>query len=71
MFPTGRLRVEIQSYRQDQVKLGDEGIFLARLTGPGKVRIQHITMPNPAGRLVPFLPFERSGGSKGINLNLG
>ena len=52
--------------------LGGEGIFLARLTGPGKVWIQHMTMPNLAGRLVPFLPFERSGGkSSGINLNLG
>ena len=51
--------------------LGGEGIFLARLTGPGKVWLQHMTMPNLAGRLVPFLPFERSGGGKGINLNLG
>ncbi len=51
--------------------LGGEGIFLARLTGPGKVWIQHMTMPSLAGRLVPFLPFEKSGRSKGINLNLG
>jgi uncharacterized protein (TIGR00266 family) len=51
--------------------LGGEGLFLARLTGPGKVWIQHMTMSNLAGRLVPFLPFEKSGGSKGINLNLG
>ncbi|MFH1676620.1 MAG: TIGR00266 family protein [bacterium] len=53
------------------ILLGGEGIFLARLTGPGKVWIQHMTMCNLAGRLVPFLPFERSGKSKGINLNLG
>jgi uncharacterized protein (TIGR00266 family) len=51
--------------------LGGEGIFLARLTGPGKIWLQHMTMPGLAGRLVPFLPFERSGNSKGINLNLG
>jgi uncharacterized protein (TIGR00266 family) len=51
--------------------LGGEGLFLARLTGPGKIWIQHMTMSNLAGRLVPFLPFEKSGGSKGINLNLG
>jgi uncharacterized protein (TIGR00266 family) len=53
------------------ILLGGEGIFVARLTGPGKVWIQHMTMQNLAGRLTPFLPFERSGGSKGINLNLG
>lgn len=52
--------------------LGGEGIFVARLTGPGKVWIQHMTMPNLAGRLVPFLPFERSSGTKtGFNINLG
>jgi len=51
--------------------LGGEGIFLARLTGPGKVWIQHMTMPNLASRLVPFLPFERSSGTKGFNINLG
>ncbi len=50
---------------------GGEGIFLARLTGPGKAWLQHMTMPGLAGRLIPFLPFERSGGGKGINLNLG
>ena len=53
------------------ILLGGEGIFLARLTGPGKIWIQHMTMPNLAGRLTPFLPFERSSGTKGINLNLG
>jgi uncharacterized protein (TIGR00266 family) len=52
---------------------GGEGIFLARLTGPGKVWLQHMTMTKLAGRLVPFLPFERAGGGKsgGFNLNLG
>lgn len=39
--------------------LGGEGLFLARLTGPGKVWLQHMTMPNLAGRLTPFLPFKR------------
>jgi len=53
------------------ILLGGEGIFLARLTGPGKVWIQHMTMPGLAGRLVPFLPFERGSGSKGFNINLG
>ncbi len=52
--------------------LGGEGIFLARLTGPGKVWLQHMTMTKLAGRLVPFLPFERSGGGGSkFNLNLG
>lgn len=51
--------------------LGGEGLFLARLTGPGKVWIQHMTMPNLAGRIAPFLPFERNKSPKGFNLNLG
>lgn len=53
------------------ILVGGEGIFLARLTGPGKVWLQHMTMPNLAGRLTPFLPFERGSGSKGFNINLG
>jgi uncharacterized protein (TIGR00266 family) len=50
--------------------IGGEGLFLARLTGPGKVWIQHMTMPGLAGRLIPFLPLG-DGKSKGFNINLG
>ncbi len=36
--------------------LAGEGIALAKLTGPGRVWLQHMTMPGLAGRLIPFLP---------------
>ena len=39
---------------------GGEGLFLATLTGPGKVWLQHMTMPGLAGRLIPFLPQPKS-----------
>jgi uncharacterized protein (TIGR00266 family) len=36
--------------------LAGEGIALAKLTGPGRVWLQHMTMQGLAGRLIPFLP---------------
>jgi uncharacterized protein (AIM24 family) len=34
---------------------GGDGIFIARLTGPGKVWLQSLTMPNLAHALAPYL----------------
>jgi hypothetical protein len=34
---------------------GGDGIFVARLTGPGKVWLQSLTMPNLAHALAPYL----------------
>lgn len=38
------------------VLFGGEGLFLTVLQGPGKVWLQTISMPEFAGRLVPYLP---------------
>jgi uncharacterized protein (AIM24 family) len=38
---------------------GGEGLFLATLTGPGKIWLQTMTMSNLAGRLAPFLPLKK------------
>lgn len=35
---------------------GADGIFIARLTGPGKVWLQSLTLPNLAHALTPYLP---------------
>lgn len=35
---------------------GGEGLFLTKLTGPGKVWLQTITMQNFASRIIPFIP---------------
>lgn len=49
---------------------GGEGIFLAKLTGPGKVMIQSMTIRNLAAALSPFLP-KRTSGRGGIQINFG
>ena len=33
-----------------------EGLFLTKLTGPGKIWLQTITLQNVASRLIPFMP---------------
>lgn len=38
------------------VLFGGEGLFLTKLTGPGKVWLQTMTMPSFAERIIPFLP---------------
>ena len=49
-------------YQAEMVKgfknilFGGEGLFLATLTGPGKVWLQTITIPGFAKMLIPFLP---------------
>ncbi len=40
---------------------GGEGLFIASLTGPGKVWLQTLTLPDLASRLAPLLPTNRSG----------
>ena len=37
---------------------GGDGIFIARLTGPGKIWLQSTTMPNLAHALLPYLAVE-------------
>jgi uncharacterized protein (AIM24 family) len=34
---------------------GGDGLFIARLTGPGKVWLQSMTVPNLAHALAPYL----------------
>ncbi len=38
------------------ILFGGEGLLNTRLTGPGKVWLQTMTMPSFAGRIIPFLP---------------
>lgn len=48
--------VQLQSLKN--VLLSGEGIALATLTGPGRVWLQHQTIPALARDLIPFLPFQ-------------
>lgn len=42
------------------VLFGGEGLFLAKLTGPGKIWLQTFTLPGFAQTLIPFLPKNNS-----------
>lgn len=44
---------------------GGDGLFLARLTGPGKVWLQSLTLPNLAHALEPYLPKVSDNASAG------
>ncbi|MGC8873197.1 MAG: TIGR00266 family protein [Chloroflexia bacterium] len=48
---------------------GGEGLFLARLTGPGRVWLQTMPMSNLVRAIARYLPRERGGG--GVQINLG
>jgi uncharacterized protein (TIGR00266 family) len=51
---------------------GAEGLFFAKLTGPGKVWLQTMPLPNLAAALAPYLPQSTSGdGKSGFSFNLG
>jgi len=51
---------------------GNEGLFLAKLTGPGKVWLQTMPLPNLAAALAPYMPqAEGSDGKPGFSFNLG
>jgi len=53
--PSVSFDVEMQKGLKN-VLFGGEGLFLARLAGPGKVWLQSMPIQNLAGRLIPFLP---------------
>ena len=53
------------------ILLGGEGLFLARLTGPGKVWLQTMPMMKLAQKVLQFMPKTTAGrGSGGLNINL-
>ncbi len=45
---------------------GGDGLFLAELTGPGKIWLQTMTLPNLAHALAPYLSSEGGGGGAAI-----
>ena len=52
---------------------GADSIFLAKMTGPGKLWLQTLPLANLANALEPYLPKTSSegGGGKGFNINFG
>lgn len=50
---------------------GGDGLFIARLTGPGKIWLQTLTMPNLAHALMPYLGKEAATSSTAIGAEIG
>jgi uncharacterized protein (TIGR00266 family) len=50
---------------------GGDGLFIARLTGPGKVWLQTLTMPNLAHALMPYLGKEAATSSTATGAVIG
>jgi uncharacterized protein (TIGR00266 family) len=50
---------------------GGDGLFIAQLTGPGKVWLQTLTMPNLAHAMAPYLGREGSSTPTAIGAALG
>jgi uncharacterized protein (TIGR00266 family) len=66
------------AFELDRVKgvknifFGNEGLFLAKLTGPGKVWLQTMPLPNLAAALAPYMPQSNGDGGKGgFSIDLG
>lgn len=53
--------------------MGGEGLFLARLEGPGRVWLQTMPMTKLANKILQYMPKTGGGkgGSGGVNVNLG
>nr|WP_307989547.1 TIGR00266 family protein [uncultured Niameybacter sp.] len=55
------VRYEIETVKGfTNIFFGGEGLFLTRLTGPGTVWLQTITIQNFAGRIMPYMPAARN-----------
>ena len=52
------------------ILFGGEGLFLARLRGPGRIWLQTMPMANLVGQIIRYLPQAESGGG-GFKLKLG
>ncbi len=52
------------------ILLGGEGLFLAKLTGPGQVWLQTMPMMKLASKVLQFMPKTQSGGGRGSGFNI-
>ena len=80
MLDTGYLAAMSESCRMEietvkgfkNIFFGGEGLFLTKVTGPGKVYLQSMPIVNTANALAPYLQIENnSDGGGGIKLNFG
>ena len=50
---------------------GNDGLFLAKLTGPGKVFLQTLPLSNLAAAIAQYLPNNSDNGSGGNKFSIG
>jgi len=53
------------------ILFGADALFLAKLTGPGKVWLQTMPLPNLAAALAPYLATDTGGDGSGNRFSLG
>jgi uncharacterized protein (AIM24 family) len=53
------------------ILFGADALFLAKLTGPGKVWLQTLPLPNLAAALAPYLATDSGDGSSSSRFSLG
>jgi len=54
------VRYEVETVKGfKNILFGGEGLFLTKLTGPGRIWLQTMTMPSFVQRIIPFLPANR------------
>jgi len=66
-------RMDIETVKgAKNIFFGGEGLFLTRITGPGRVWLQSMPIVNVAGAIQPYLHLEGSSNSgNGINIKFG
>jgi uncharacterized protein (AIM24 family) len=61
--------LEIQAVKGiKNILFGSDTFFLAKLTGPGKIYLQTLTLPGLAHAIAPYVPSNDSGGGPGISV---
>jgi hypothetical protein len=53
------------------VLFGGDGLFIARLTGPGKIWLQTLTMPNLAHALMPYIDKQAGDNMGAVGAGIG
>lgn len=66
-------QMEIETVKgAKNIFFGGEGLFLTKITGPGKVWLQSMPIVNVAGAIQPYLKLENNSSSgNGINIKFG
>ena len=70
---TENCQMEIQTVKgAKNIFFGGEGLFLTKITGPGKVWLQSMPIVNVAGAIQPYLKLDGDSSSgRGINIKFG